>query len=240
MPRDEEGRRRARNQARFALIVCVAMFAALTPVLAAMNVNVIGIAEAQPDPCEIIPDPPPDLCPPASASASVSASASASRSASASASASASSSASASTSPSTSASASRSPSASASQSPSATPSTSRPPSPSVSPSRTPQTFSSDTTVTINFKRRRSKFVGRVNSDFDECEAGRRMVLYKVVPGFGTGKKTGKGRSKANGTYSIRERRANGKYFVSAKPKQVTTTAGDTINCRKGRSKRVKA
>lgn len=95
-------------------------------------------------------------------------------------------------------------------------------------------------MTINFKRKGSKFVGRVSSDFDECEAGRRLVLYYIVPGFGTGRKAGKGRSKSNGTYSIKEPKANGKYFVSAKPSQVATTAGDTINCRKGKSKRENA
>ena len=221
------------------------MIAALTPVFAAFTGG--DVALAQVDPCEIIPDPPPDLCPPSSspsASASRSASQSASTTRSPSTTTSPSSTTSASSSPTTSSSpsqtASSSPSATrtASTSPSATRTTSSP-TPTISPSRTPQTFTGTTQVSIKFKRRKSRFSGRLSSNFDECEAGRQMSLFYVVPGFNTARRVGKGTSKPNGRWSIKERKADGTYFAVAKRRQVSTTAGDTIDCRKGKSKRKK-
>jgi hypothetical protein len=67
-----------------------------------------------------------------------------------------------------------------------------------------------------------------------------MALYYVVPGFNTSRRVGKGKSKANGSWSIGEKNPDGEYYAVAKPKRVTTTAGDTINCKKGKSRHINA
>lgn len=124
-----------RRAARVALITCVLLLAALTPVLAALSQDAIHVANAQvPDPCDL-PVPPPDLC-----EEEPSASASASGSASSSPSASASSSPSTSPSPTTSPSGRSCPSPSSSSSPSSSPSPT--PCPSQSASRSPSTTAS--------------------------------------------------------------------------------------------------
>jgi hypothetical protein len=232
MPRDEQSRRRARNHARIALIMCVVMFAALTPVFAALSKGAISSARAQP-PLPTCGFPPIMECPEETPSPSGSASASRSPSASASASRSPS------TSPSSSASPSQSPSATPTPSQtSASPSRSPSPTPTISPSRTPQTFNSPSEITIKHRKGTKRFRGKVTSDFDECEAGRLVKLFYVVPGFGTARSVGKTQTRADGGWTINEKNPEGKYFASVKPRSITTPAGDTINCRKDRSRRV--
>jgi hypothetical protein len=79
----------------------------------------------------------------------------------------------------------------------------------------------------------------VTSDFDECEPDRRVALFVEVPGFGTARRVGKAKTNARGGWKITEKNPRGKYFASVKPRRITTPTGDTILCRKDRSKRVK-
>ena len=226
MPRDEG---RAKKHARIALIMCVAMLGAMTPAIAAFSKG--AIAKAQPGPCDFtqIPDPT-GMCP--SPSQSASGSASGTRTATATRPATATATATGGTGTATATSTTTRP---ASSSP---PPSSSSPTPVISPSRSPQTFNSPTKVTIKFNKRKNKFTGKVTSDFNECEAGRSMKLFYVVPGFQTSRKTGKGKSKANGSWSIGEKKAKGQYYASAKARTIRTTAGDTINCRKGKSRKI--
>lgn len=234
MPRDEEGRKKARKHARVALILCVVMLGALTPVFAALSDNTISAAQAQPNPlCTTLPSPPPQLMCPPSESPSGSTSPSASQTASASTSPTASRSASATAT----ATASATPSASATPTPTATPS--RTASASPSPSRTPQEFNSPSDISIKHKKGRAKFFGRVTSDFDECRRGRRVSLFYEVPGFGTSRRVGKATTNSRGGWNIKEKNPDGKYFAAVKASRVTTPAGDTIFCRKDRSRKVK-
>jgi hypothetical protein len=66
-----------------------------------------------------------------------------------------------------------------------------------------------------------------------------VALYHVVPGFGTSRRVGKTKTNAKGGWTINEKNPQGKYFATVKPSRLTTTTGDTISCRKDRSKRVK-
>ena len=193
MPRDEEGRSRARKQARFALITCIAMLAGITPLFSGFSVSSAApAAPAQTD-----------------ASASVSASASASARASA--------------------------SASATSSPSAT----QPPSFSPAPTATngPALFTAPTDVTIKFKRRKHLFSGDLKSRFAGCEGSRKIKLWQVRKG--PDRKAGKDTTGSDGSWSIKRRRAHGKYYAVGLPKTLATTSGDQIDCQKGKSKTIK-
>jgi hypothetical protein len=66
-----------------------------------------------------------------------------------------------------------------------------------------------------------------------------VSLFYVVPGFETTRRVGKTKTKANGSWSITEKNPKGQYHASVKARRITTPIGDTINCRKDRSKRVK-
>lgn len=79
----------------------------------------------------------------------------------------------------------------------------------------------------------------MTSDFDECEPGRRVGLFYVVPGFNTSRRVGKTTTNANGGWDIKEKNPKGKYFAEVKARQITTASGDTILCRKDRSRRIK-
>jgi hypothetical protein len=63
-----------------------------------------------------------------------------------------------------------------------------------------------------------------------------MTLKREVPGFGIYKNAGKSLSKGSGSWSIKKKNAQGNYYVTAKSKTVTTSNGDTIRCKQGRSK----
>lgn len=101
------------------------------------------------------------------------------------------------------------------------------------------TFNSPSKISIKHRKGTKKFSGRVTSDFDECESGRRVSLFHIVPGFGTARRVGKTTTNASGGWNISEKNPRGKYYASVKGSRLTTSTGDTINCRKARSRRVR-
>lgn len=66
-----------------------------------------------------------------------------------------------------------------------------------------------------------------------------MKLFYVVPGFGTSRPAGKTTTNARGGWKISDKNPSGKYFASVRASRVTTPNGDTILCRKDRSRKVK-
>jgi hypothetical protein len=88
-------------------------------------------------------------------------------------------------------------------------------------------------VTIKYKKSSHKFSGDLSSQFAECESARQVRLMKVKRG--KDKSVGKDTSSASGGWSIR-RRSHGKYYAVALPKSLSTSAGDQVDCQRGKSK----
>jgi hypothetical protein len=93
-------------------------------------------------------------------------------------------------------------------------------------------------VTINFKRSKNLFFGKLKSSFEGCKPGRKVRLKKVKKGADP--TVGKDTSGSDGSWSIKKtngrRFPNGKYYAIAKPKTLTTIGGDQVDCQKGKSK----
>ena len=127
---------------------------------------------------------------------------------------------------------------------SSSPGTSSPsPSNSTSPGPTPTNTNTpppdvreETDVTISFNRPR--FTGRVKSDDGNCQSHRSVILKKVRPG--RDRIVGRDSSDNQGDYSIRERRARGRYYVIAPEVAYTAGDGHTVTCQRGRSRTVRA
>jgi hypothetical protein len=95
-------------------------------------------------------------------------------------------------------------------------------------------FTAPTDVSIRYRKRSKTFSGNLASQFSECESARQVQLKKVRRG--PDKTAGNTSSSSTGSWSIKKRKAHGKYYAVALAKTLSTTAGDQIDCQRGRSR----
>ena len=123
------------------------------------------------------------------------------------------------------------------------PSESESESPSASPSESEgQARRCESEITINYRGpnrqnpERREFSGRVRSDEDACESGRKVLLKKKRPG--RDKTVDTTVTNDRGTWRVPVRRANGRYYAQTPQERVASDQG-RVTCGAARSTTIK-
>lgn len=86
------------------------------------------------------------------------------------------------------------------------------------------TETANSSVSITYKKKKSKFVGAVRSDSDRCVGNRSVKVYKILRD-GSHKALDTVKTSASGSWSLKARRVRGKYGATVTPKSITLDSG---------------
>ncbi len=103
--------------------------------------------------------------------------------------------------------------------------------------RQAQTRDESTDLSIRYARRTDEFKGRATSDEAACQGNRRVTVKKVRGG--RDRVMGRRFTNAFGRWSVPKQVRRGRYYAVVAPRSLTAPNGDTINCLRGQSERIR-